>query len=63
MMKKERKRSVLGTYKAEFSEPTVNVQVRVLKSVADELNKLENKADFLREAIAEALKKRKTKIS
>ena len=62
-MSKTPERSSLGTFLPEFKEPLVHVTARIPKSLADELKQVENKSEFFRVALAEALKKRKTKTS
>ena len=60
-MKKERERTELGTFKANFDEEMVAVGVRIPKSYKEKLEGLENKAKFLRDAVMNAIDKLPTK--
>ena len=54
-MSKQMERSSLGTFLPKFKEPTVALHVRVPKSVADKIKRLENSSDFMRMSLTRCL--------
>jgi hypothetical protein len=54
-MSKQMNRSSLGTFLPKFKEPTVAIHVRVPKSIADKIKRLENSSDFMRMSLARGL--------
>jgi predicted DNA-binding protein len=48
-------RTDIGTFKPKYDEKMKNYGVRVPKSIADKLDKLPNKTQFLREIIIKAV--------
>jgi hypothetical protein len=62
-MSKKQQRSSLGTFLPEYKEPLVHVTARIPKSLAERLQQVENKSEFVREAIASALNQRNSKTA
>ena len=54
----DKDRTPLGTFKSQYEEPmTSQLCIRIPKSVAEKLNKLPNKTQFVRDLVVKAVEK------